>query len=299
MKYATSFLFPENNPFVEAEECDYLSYKKVSLICPECHYPVFLAAKDSSYQSAHFKHFASQDEKSAACSKRAKQLTEKELNKLKAINREQRYQELNKHFNLIFLSSYDLSKSEEEHNQFKVTLCQESNLFDRFYKGWRKADHQKIFEKILDVKLEQIRCVISGNFPDFGREIQQSMDFQRTKVVEEYFSGLNWKLHKQSVLGIIDFLTIKRSRDALADLFTYSFFDYGMYSQEDPISFPMLPFYLSFPWILDNAVSLINNIKWQEAMAAISENKPLPEALTTRARLRNAYAVPAELKLWD
>jgi hypothetical protein len=104
MKYASSIKF--RGQLVEAIACDYDDYKRLGLLCPVCKDPVYLRKDSARVQGdrtvtipACFCHFPSTDpELAKACENRVAGYTQEEVEKARAIARNQRLKLLQRWF---------------------------------------------------------------------------------------------------------------------------------------------------------------------------------------------------------
>lgn len=137
MKYASSIV--RGGELVDASECDYGSYKKLGLLCPECKDPVFLKSEGMRFLGekevkigAHFSHFANKNpEQAKVCEKRVSGYTQSDIDRAISKGRGQRLKLLQRWFWDMFIHSL-FKEFKEEKNIFLEELNDELlPIFDR------------------------------------------------------------------------------------------------------------------------------------------------------------------------
>ena len=274
MLTATSFLFSTEEELqeVRAEECSYLSYKELCLVCPKCGEPVILSSLYSEKQRPHFKHrklLGDDREEVLSCPNRSRPLTDKELHKFKTRARNQRIDLLRRHF------WYVMTNSLHQINWvgFLSDMRQLPELYvltDLATTKWRAG-----------VKDGHIRKLI-GDFTSFMEN-----DTANSEKTRAFMSNLNLDIHRRTVEGVCDFLAIKSCYPLLERLILYGLWDYSNYCVKDPYNFPVDPEAIT-TWAVSDVVGILLVVPWQEAMYAAQNNLPIPEGITRRPRLGSA-----------
>jgi hypothetical protein len=274
MLTATSFLFSTEKEIqeVKAEECTYLSYKELCLVCPKCGEPVILASLYSEKQRPHFKHRQYKgegNEGALACPNRSRPLTDKELHKFKAQAKNQRIDLLRRHFWYVvtnILHQIDWVSFLKDIRQIPDLTV----LTDIATQKWREG-----------VNNGQVRELINS-FTEFMEK-----DKANSEKTKGFMQSLNLDIHRRTVEGVCDFLAIKSCYPLLERLILYGFWDYINYSVKDPYNFPLEEDPVT-SWALADIIGILLVIPWQEAMYAAQNSLPIPKGITRRPRLGSA-----------
>lgn len=230
MKYASSIRY--GGQLVEASDCDYDSYRKLGLLCPECKDPVFLRANTTQIRqgkevliASHFAHFSGKDPAVVlACESRVKQYGTKELEKRASQSREQRRRLFNRYFYRMICShlqvEYDLripalllkapgNKAIIE----KLILCYaDKEVAENSRTNIRKSIEQLNFsDKSLKVNL----LLPHTSYIAANSDLCESL-------VSHIVSGYDLSIHKIMCLEAFDFVITKGAKPILSSLFAFA-----------------------------------------------------------------------------
>lgn len=271
MLTATSFLFKEGEE-VSARICDYLSYKDLCLLCPICREPVILASRFSDKQTPHFRHRRLKEgdrEETLVCDNRVRPLSPKEIRKLEVKARDQRISTLRKHFWMVLCTSLETLRL-EHFIQDSKDLWAYVPTVEASINTWRDMNKEGGLNLLIDKLLGY-------------------MVTEDNEKVMRFLEPLNLEVHKKTILGICDFLSLKSCHPLLLKLIAYSHYEYVCYSVKDPVQFP--PLETGFDpsiWIITHTIGVMCIVPWQEAMYAAQHNLPIPKGITRRPRLATA-----------
>lgn len=224
MKFAKSIKF--GGQLVLAESCDYESYKKLGLICPECSNLVFLV-KEQERESkkgkvfkvpAYFSHFKDTSINADRCELRVKQYSEKEVKKALNQARNQRL----RFFQRWFWSLIDELKYNTELKPLKNILTMHDELYKEnpHYAKRMYEVHDAVKKFLRSNKEELIMAWINSYVNEDYDLTYASPDsiFISDVLLKELSSDLDLNMHVQICLEALDFALSSKNRYQLTRL---------------------------------------------------------------------------------
>ncbi len=277
MQEAVSLYFDGS---LQAQQCNYLSYRDFGLRCPECAHPVFLASGE--VQQPHFRHFKAKDNEPKDCKYRVG--SSKPENKLPpSLDRSQRERIFRQHFWSILCAATDLGLEDSLLEEIKLA-SEENDFHENWIKGWIAGAKKGKLRPIIDDCLQAIFSDVSSSLTD-------------------YYSHINQEVQQRTLYAVTEFLALKQSENFLIALFYYGLFDYSHYCQKYPDQFlAPLPknIHYTYPWILSAIIGLLCVVPWAEAAHAFHLNGSFTprQKIGARPRLSSPIA-PEQYQLWQ
>jgi hypothetical protein len=274
MKYASSMRYA--GMLVDAQEADYTSYKKLGLLCPICHAPVFLVSSSereshtrlvtnkttgikkevqvaASFAEKHFSHFQDVSEEQVdQCELRIRNLTPTEVHRYSRGAHNQRERFFRSHFWRLLEMSYKMETWEEDAAFAKSGFL--SNCPAKDPDNYRQLKWVKFSDRFVSAfksKREFMVSVAKAAIDDIS-----SMDVEgleevgfRPEVIaylKQWQQAIDGRMQLEITQEAIDFLGHKRNRDMVEHLFAKALADYALNGQDE-----VLPLDLMAPCAID------------------------------------------------
>ncbi len=274
---------------IQAQNCNYLSYRDFGLFCPECGGSVFLAGGE--VQQPHFRHFKSKDGEEV-CSHRVNSSHSNPLPLVRCDrHRKQREKILQQHFwNILKAAIPALALDEVQHEV--ATQWTGWKIHEDWIKGWQVAVRKGKLKPPVD---EYMQAMFQGLLENANRE--------EADYLVDYCSLLNQEVQRRTMYAITDFLALPQSKKFLLILFYYGLFDYTSRWEQNPKQFPApLPPSVDriYPWILANVLGILCVVPWAEAATAFQKEGCFVPRQEIRVRPGLATpTAPAPYQLWQ
>ena len=266
MKIAKSILF---DGAVEAEDCDYLAYKQLLLVCPKCGEPVYLAS--GKIVSAHFKHFKNPD---LVCE--IKSGGKNKTKKSSTGDKNQRYRFFQKYFWTIVsgsLRELSIDRVSDESRELPNTEATMAFCL-RYLKVLTRYSREMIafhYKVLSTISLEKPAAYGGSN--------------ERVVKLKKFLSGLSLKIQQRSAESAVEFLATKRSRNLAEKLGRYALYDWSCHVvKKEPgfFHYELNPRVAGL-WMAVTVISLVCGVPWQEAGFKAMKGEEIPEGITTRS----------------
>ncbi len=267
---------------IQAQHCNYLSYRDFGLLCPECGSPVFLASGD--IQTPHFRHFKAKDNESSYCKYRVSspQLLPRQTGGFD--HHKQREKSFRQHFWKLLNATLPHLGLKEIQQEIE-TAWLDWDLHSAWIKGWQLAANKGKLKPLID---DYMQAMFSG--------ILESAETGDSAQLLDYCSSLNQEVQQRTMYAIADFLALKQSQEFLKILFYYGFFDY-VHKFSAP---PLHQVHRIYPWILADILGILCVVPWAEAAQAMQKNGHF--SLRQEIRVRPGLltpVVPESYQLWS
>jgi hypothetical protein len=204
MRYASSIRY--GGELIEAEDCDYESYKSLGLLCPECRDPVFLRAEGTRQVKgkdvkigAHFSHFPGKDPAIVlACENRIKSYNTEDLERKANQSRGQRLKLIQRWFYEVIKATPLFKEGRQKAEQLGwVYLIDPQEV--------EVDDPDKYLSKIFENTLQN--CISLLREERLKKEI--CIEFDRMFAHAIYTKELSQKLLTQSISETEAFVLLK------------------------------------------------------------------------------------------
>ena len=201
MKYASAMKY--GGELVDAQDCDYDSFKELVPLCPNCKEPVFLrtggqreSVKGKAYQiGPHWCHFKGiSKEQVAGCELRVNGYTEKDRAKIAAQARGQRLKLLQRWF-MSVLRSHPLWRHTD--TLFNKVAADE---------GWSRQDVSALMDRLALVVINNKAVVHKFIDERFAHPVNREIHSEISSIFNETLS--HFKLNKQICHEVVDFLEV-------------------------------------------------------------------------------------------
>ena len=266
MKYAASMRYA--GMLVDAIDADYTSYKRLGLLCPNCHAPVFLVSGSDRQDStrtivdkttgfkkqvpvtgasveAHFSHFRDvSEEQVKQCELRVKSLKPSEFQKRSIAARNQRERFFRSHFWKILEMGYKMERWEEDVSFARsgfIASCPAKDPENYRELKWTKFTEMFVGSfnankvHLIGIANRCIDSIISVDCSDYADRSRDEGFIWESKVIsclQQFQQAIDAKMQVEIVKEAIEFLGHKRNQEILRILFAKSLADYAMESDD-------------------------------------------------------------------